>query len=107
MRHDPNNSLCDKNAYAGMGGDHKCTCDVDDAEDAPAPSTVLPPDARNAGLGSGPTGGAVTLTGGAAAAWVEFQAASREYDAARALIVPAEQRLKAAIDRLGAEAVRR
>lgn len=102
-RHDPSNTNCDKVAYPGADG-VLCTCDVDPADDRPAPSTILPPglamDMQRRSAGD------LLLSGSHAAAYVEFQAATRELEAARALLRPAEQRWRAALDRLSAETLR-
>jgi hypothetical protein len=104
-RHDASNTNCDKNAYPGAEG-VLCTCDVDPADDRPAPSTVLP--AASPILGSDPrwVPGQVTLSGSHAAAYVELQAATRELEAARSMLKPAEQRWRAALDRFHAEMLR-
>ena len=98
-RHDPHNANCDKNAYPGADG-VLCTCDVDPAEDRPAPSTVL------GALASPPPTGSVTLAGSHAAAYLELQAATRELEAAKSMLKPAEQRWRAALDRFHAEMLR-
>ena len=101
-RHDPNNANCDKNAYPGADG-VLCTCDVDPADDRPAPSTVLGElvNPRHA-----TAAGSVTLVGSHAAAYLELQAATRELEAAKSMLKPAEQRWRAALDRFHAEMLR-
>lgn len=102
MRHNESNPLCDKNVYGPDASDVRCTCDVDDPADAPAPSVVMPagPPAPHTARGN------VVLAGSQADAYMEWCAATRELDAARKLLAPAEQRWKAAVDRLAAEALR-
>ena len=97
MRHNPNNPLCDKSQYPD-GADVKCTCDIDEPDDAPAPSTVIPPQlvARLAHPAQRPP----------MSTWDEFQAAVKELDAARKLLKPAEERWRKALDELHAEILR-
>jgi hypothetical protein len=100
-RHDATNTNCDKNAYPGADG-VLCTCDVDPAEDRPAPSTVLAVGSvmPAAALGD------VMLKGSHAEAYRELQAATRDLEAARSMLKPAEQRWRAALDRFHAEMLR-
>lgn len=104
MRHDANNPLCDKNTYPGAEG-VKCTCDIDSADDAPAPSTVYAPGSVGA-VYAAPKAGSVMLTGSRASAYEELEQATRELDAARKLLEPAQARWRAALDRLSAEILR-
>ena len=98
--HDPNNANCDKVLYKGADG-VLCTCDFDSPDDAPQPSTVLPP-----GVATASVLGQVTLTGDHAVAYVELQAATRELEAARSMLKPAEARWRAALDRFHEEMLR-
>ena len=100
-RHDPNNANCDKNAYPGADG-VLCTCDVDPANDRPAPSIVMPPDPMLAH----PVLGTVTLSGSKAAAYLEAELATREFNTWRESGKPIEARWRAALDRLHAEMLR-
>lgn len=105
-RHDPSNTHCDKVAYAGADG-VLCTCDVDPADDRPAPSTVLPPGLAQQLINPAYNApGAVTLSGSHAAAYVELQSATRELEAAKSMLKPAEARWRAALDRFHAEMLR-
>lgn len=101
-RHDPSNANCDKNAYPGADG-VLCTCDVDPADDRPAPSTVMPAPGDHPAVS---TAGDVVLRGGHAAAYRELQAAARELDTARGIYQAAELRAKVALDRFHAEMMR-
>lgn len=112
MRHDPNNSQCDKVQY-GDAPDVRCTCDIDSPDDAPVPSTrVGETSAPMIGQSPGhvtkapsmyqgvpvydPNG--VTLTGRQAATHRELVEAGRDYQAARVAFERAQARYKAAID---------
>lgn len=94
MRHNPNNSQCDKNVYAGAD-DIKCTCDIDDADNVPAPSVSIAP-AGPPAVAAAP--GQIVLTGRSAQTYAELVAATRELDAARKLLTPAEARWRSALD---------
>jgi hypothetical protein len=98
VKHNPNNSLCDLVMYAGAE-DVKCSCDVDDPEDAPGPSTVFSPSTRRHAT-VGPAGTAE------AAAYAELKAAAIDLDAARKMLEPCEKRWRAALDRLHEEMLR-
>jgi hypothetical protein len=103
-RHDATNTNCDKNAYPGAEG-VLCTCDVDPAEDRPAPSTVLQsPIAMQ--MAHEDSIGDLVLRGSHAAAYVELKAAARDLEAVREMLRPAEQRWRAALDRFHAEMLR-
>lgn len=96
-RHDSTNQNCDKVRYQGAA-DVLCTCDVDDPEDVPAPSTIM----RDAA----PSSGGVMLSGDHAASYRELQASTRELKAAQDLFKAAEGRWRAALDRFQAEMLR-
>ncbi len=104
MRHDPSNPNCDKTAYGPDAQDVKCTCDVDTPDDVPRPSTVIP-----AGLLAqiaSPGGDHVTLTGRKAQVYRELEEATRELDAARKLMAPAQERFTRAMNAMGEEMCR-
>lgn len=105
MRHDPNNSQCDKTQY-GDAPDVRCTCDIDDPSDAPVPSTIIRESGAPA-LGQFPIPGlttpaahpgVVTLTGRQAATHRELAEAGRDFQAARVAFERAQARYKAAVD---------
>ena len=98
MTHNPSNPNCDKNQYAGSDG-VRCTCDIDSADDVPAPSTVVrdgPPNVAAWIPVVQP--GSVVLTGRRASTHTELEAATREYRAAQQLLKPAEERWRRAMD---------
>lgn len=97
MKHNPSNPLCDLVMYAGSA-EVRCTCDVDDPDDAPRPSTVVAPSA----VGRTPAG----QSGSEAAAYAELKAAAIELKAAQQLVKPAEERWRKALDALHAEMLR-
>lgn len=93
MRHNPNNAHCDKVVYAGAEN-IQCTCDIDDADEVPAPSVVMP--AGFAHAISVPAG----IPPREATAYAELKAAARELDAAKQMLKPAEERWRRALDSL-------
>jgi hypothetical protein len=105
-RHDPSNNNCDKVRYAGADG-VLCTCEFDSPDDAPVPSTVASAFASGVALDTQRrSAGDVLLSGCHAASYLELQAATRDLEAAKALLRPAEQRWRAALDRFHAEMLR-
>lgn len=93
MRHDPDNTLCDKNTYAGADG-VLCTCGIDDPADVPAPSVRPAPAVQM------PAGESGRMSAREALAYGELKAAARELDVAKAMLKPAEERWRRALDTL-------
>ena len=95
MTHNPSNPNCDKNQYAGSDG-VRCTCDIDSPDDVPAPSTVV---RDRQWIAAMPTEqGAVVLTGRRALLHAELERTTRDLDAARKLLAPAEAAWRKAMD---------
>lgn len=90
MRHDTDNALCDKNTYPGADG-VLCTCGIDDPADVPAPSV------RPVQMPVGETG---RMSARESLAYGELKVAARELDAAKAMLKPAEERWRRALDTL-------
>lgn len=97
MRHDPSNSQCDKNQY-GDAPDVRCTCDIDDPEDAPAPSTVVTPDPRPPFGAVLAAPGSVVLQGRAASTHSELKVAGQRYQAAQLAYEKAKYEYQQALD---------